>query len=629
MTTIKRIDLRAGPVSLVFDAGDLRYLRVADHEIVRRIYVAVRDPNWETVPAVLSNMRIEQKTNSFRIEYDAAHADGPISFDWHGMIEGNPDGVIRFTMAGAARSTFLRNRIGLCVLHPMQCAGADCIVKHVGGAMEYGAFPVTIAPHQPFRNIRNITHQVTGDLWAEVQMSGDVFEMEDQRNWTDASYKTYSTPLELPYPVEVAAGTQIEQQVLVALRGPVPDDIADHSRLTFTVGMPSGEHLPRIGLGMHSDRLPLSPANRARLSSLALKHLRVDLHLGDPAYPAELRRATYEASELGLELEVAVFVSDNGEHELEALAQVVDVLRPPVCAWLVFHEAEPSTTRRWVRLARQHLGQYTLTARFGAGTNAYFTQLNRERPPVDDLDLVCYSINPQVHAFDDASLVEALAAQATTVESARAFCGDVPIAVSPVTLRPRFNPDATGPVPEVPAGAVPEKVDPRQRTLFGAAWTLGSLKYLSESGIYSATYYETVGDCGVMDQTRPGKTGEVFPLFHVLADVGAFADGSVIQSRSSNALVVDGLVLTQNGTTRILLANLSALPQQVWLQGIDGQLRLRMLHSGTLDLARHLPEEFRTLPGEVLNTIGGESLIELPPFAIACVDGAAGHGTGE
>ena len=38
-------------------------------------------------------------------------------------------------------------------------------------------------------DIRAIGHQVTPDIWATVRMTGETFEMEDQRNWTDASYK--------------------------------------------------------------------------------------------------------------------------------------------------------------------------------------------------------------------------------------------------------------------------------------------------------------------------------------------------------------------------------------------------------------------------------------------------------
>ncbi len=37
--------LRAGPLSVDFEFGELRYVRLGDREVVRRIYVAVRDRN--------------------------------------------------------------------------------------------------------------------------------------------------------------------------------------------------------------------------------------------------------------------------------------------------------------------------------------------------------------------------------------------------------------------------------------------------------------------------------------------------------------------------------------------------------------------------------------------------------
>ena len=50
-------------------------------------------------------------------------------------------------------------------------------------------------------------------------MEGDTFEMEDQRNWTDASYKTYVRPLALPWPYTLAKGTVIEQAVRLSVHG--------------------------------------------------------------------------------------------------------------------------------------------------------------------------------------------------------------------------------------------------------------------------------------------------------------------------------------------------------------------------------------------------------------------------
>ena len=48
--------------------------------------------------------------------------------------------------------------------------------------------------------MRAITHSVRPGVRAECRMEGDTFEMEDQRNWSDASYKTYVRPLALPWP---------------------------------------------------------------------------------------------------------------------------------------------------------------------------------------------------------------------------------------------------------------------------------------------------------------------------------------------------------------------------------------------------------------------------------------------
>ena len=97
-----------------------------------------------------------------------------------------------------------------------------------------------------------------------------------------------------------------------------------------------------------------------------------------------------------------------------------------------------------------------LPAAVGGGSRTDFAQLNMQPAliPFAELDFVTYAINPQVHAFDDLSIVETLGVQAATVESARALAGDRPVVVGPITLRPRFNPNATAPEPPPAAGAV-------------------------------------------------------------------------------------------------------------------------------------------------------------------------------
>ncbi len=446
--------LRAGPLSLVYEEGDLRYIQYGDQEILRRVYVAIRDRNWGTVLPRLSNVQIEASSDAFRVQYDVENKEGEIDFFWKGTIEGSAQGTITFSMDGVARSTFMRNRIGFCVLHPIrECAGKPCVVEKVDGSQEQGTFPLYISPHQPFMDIRAIKHEVVPGLWAEVRFEGDIFEMEDQRNWTDASYKTYCTPLALPFPVEVKRGTRIAQSVTLKLEGKVAgmSNQPQLDKITFQIGDRGIGDLPAIGLGMASHGGRLTARELQRFRMLHLSHLRADLWFSQGNWGAELARAVGEAGALGVGLELALILSDAAEEELKALAGALGAAarstRPRIDRWLVFHEREKSTSAQWITLAREHLTSCAPSAQFVSGTNHFFAELNRGRPPVTLLDGVTYSINPQVHAFDNASLVENLAAQVSTVESARQFSAGLPIIVSPVTLRMRLNPNATAPEP--------------------------------------------------------------------------------------------------------------------------------------------------------------------------------------
>ena len=56
------------------------------------------------------------------------------------------------------------------------------------------------------------------------------------------------------------------------------------------------------------------------------------------------------------------------------------------------------------------------------------------------------------------------------------------IHVSTISFKRRSNPDATCVIEPHP-DSLPPDVDPRQMSLLGAGWTLGSIKYLAENGV--------------------------------------------------------------------------------------------------------------------------------------------------
>lgn len=614
--------LHAGPLTLDYEPGQIRAVRIGNREIVRAVYAAVRDQNWGTVPGTLSEVSVRTDGHSFELSFTSDHRQQGIHYVWHGAIHGQEDGTIQFSFDGEAKTGFRRNRIGFCVLHPMEVAGMPCIIEHTDGTVEHTKFPEVISPHQPFVDVRAIRHEVTPGLSADVRMDGDAFETEDQRNWTDASFKTYCTPLGLPFPVEVRPGDQVHQVITIRLIGsaaaPTAEDAASSLQVTDLV-----RPIPPIGLCYAADS-QLSVRELAQLATLRPNHLRVDI---DPVIALKaLREATDVAGRCGAQLEIAVHLGDSVDADLQRIAGAVDIVHPPIARWLIFRFGERSTRRATVQAARAALTRFG--APIGAGTDAFFAELNRERPPADELDWVCFSNNPQVHAFDNRSLVETLAANAATVHSVRTFSGDARIAVTPVTLKMRWNPNATAAEPVTPPEVLPRRVDPRQMSLFGAAWTLGCLRALILAGADSLTFFETVGWLGVIERDSgsplpelfPSMDGGVFPLYHPLADALEFADGEAKAIASNAPLTAEGIWLQLNGRSCVLAANYTASVQPLTIQGVSGSWRVRYLDESCVEWALRDPTSFRATSG-ALQSAGPDGLrLTLLPYATVRCD---------
>lgn len=579
--------LRAGEVRAELDGVDLRYLRIGSVEIVRRIYIAVRDPIWETIQPEISGLEIEGRDDRFSVSFRASHRRGEIDFHWHGTITGSSDGSIAYRMDGMAGADFRYNRIGLCVLHPpRESAGRPYRGETPDGAIE-GTLPLLIGPQRfergvylgLFPPVSRLEIELEAGGHVDFAFEGDLFELEDQRNWTDASFKAYSTPLALGFPRQAKAGQRIRQAVCVRAVGvPVVEESEGPVRITLGRGL--GRSLPAIGLGMASHGDPLTPREIELLRALFLDHLRVDLHLGREGWEAELGRAAEACSALGCALELALFLTED-EQPLERLAHLL-AGGPAVARSLVFGEgaqlaaADETTPAALVRLARRQLG-----GPVAGGTDFQFAELNRTRPEIESMDAVCWPISAQVHAFDDLSVMETLEAQADTVRTARSFAGGLPLVVSPITLRRRANPRATGAEPSGSPSELPAAVDPRQASQLAAAWMLGSVKYLAEAGAASLSYFETTGWRGVVERAQgsplperfPSSAGEPFPLYRVLVELASLKSAELLECETSAPLKAVGLALGDGETTQLLLANLSASDQVV---EVDGGLTVQL-----------------------------------------------------
>jgi len=598
------IALRAGPATMSFDPDNvfLRYLRVGEHEVLRGINAPIRDQNWATIAPEVSNLKVDDGGDHFRVTFDVRCAQADIDFRWKGLIKGTEDGVVEFTFEGEAHSAFKRNRIGFCVLHGPSAAGRPWVIETADGKISEGQFPEFISPHQPAKNLRAITHEVAPGVRARVDFEGEIFEMEDQRNWTDASFKTYCTPLEIPYPVQLAQGATVSQRIRISLEGDlkeIPSATVGGAALTLSE---TESPLPLLGLQLSGEIEGLTETQIKRLKALHLDHLRVDLALSDPSFPSELRRATGQAEALGVLLQIGLTLGDSPD--FKTLLGEVKRIKPPVSHWLVTG-GDPVH----FQTARTKLKAIVGKSKIGVTRMTNFVDLNRARPDDKTIEAVGFAINPQIHAFDDASMVETLAVHADVVNSTREFVGDRSLVIGPITLSPQWI-NGEDPPGGPPPGPFPTYVDIRQGTDFAAAWTLGSIKYLAESRTHSATFYETVGWNGIMDAEDvsarpagyPSQPGKLFPVYHLLNSIGEFAGGMVLRIDSSDPLAAEAVALRKGGMLRVLVASLIGKPQTVTLRGLSEPVAVQqLLEEGEREATSLIP-------------------IPLPPHGIARID---------
>jgi D-apionolactonase len=617
-----RVPVRAGPLSLVVEAGDLRNIRLGSREIIRRIYGAVRDEQWRTIPGQLSDVRLATGEQHFSLSYTSTHRDGDVAFAWHATIDGTVDGVIRVRFEGTALATFRKNRIGLCVLHPTrEGAGARVRATCADGSTRALRFPDLVSVEQPivgFQDLAVLAWEVRPDVWAEVALSGDLFETEDQRNWIDASYKTYSTPLSRPMPVVVSAGTTISQSVTLRLSDeagghvspadPVAVVDADEGTIRFGDGLRG--LVPSLGLRLGTWRRrpqgnePPGPeaARLGALGVLGLAHLRVDLRFDNEDWRDALASAVAIARELRSsrpigpwpQLELALHLPEPIDDTAAALSGLT-IDPASVARLLVFTNGRETTamsTRDAVRVWRAAHGWHALA--IATGTTGDLYRLHRRRPSL--ADVVCWSMQPQAHAVDVTSIAETPEGARDQVTSVQEWLVNMPVAVS-VTLGPAGAPD------------------PRQSSLFGAGWTLAMIRALGEAGAGSLTLGDAAGPGGVLDDNG------LFPVFHVLAAIASVRHAGIRPTTSTlDAVVALALDDTRAQTRTVLLANLSPLPRVVSLPDPGGAWVVRRLDAETAAAAARDVAYF-TRPG-TLTLRGGR--LELPAFGLARLDGASG-----
>ncbi len=549
--------LTAGAASVTLEGGNLRHLRAGETELIRAVAFLVRDRDWGTLAPEIRDLRIVEGAET-RISYVAAYVSNGARLEVTVAITLAP-GALRFEAEARATGDFETNRTGFTVLHPIDgVAGAPVRVEHGSAPAEDTRFPALIEPWQPFQDITALSHD-TGGLRVECRFEGDVFEMEDQRQWGDASFKTYVRPLALPWPYSIADGAVMRQAVQI--RWAASDAAAVVKPLRCEV---PGARFPETAL-------LLTAPEAIRADAVALIRQigpqRLLCHFDAAAGHGRAELAAFAALQKTLpgtafDLELIACCPAGGDLEAEFSGYATDLAvagftpasimvcpsvdrqsTPPGSAW----PACPPLDAVHAAAARAFPGQV-----LGGGMASFFPELNRKRPPVGQLAFISHGFCPIVHAADDLSVMETLQAVPHVLASGRAIAAGRGYRLGPSTIAMRQNPYGSRTIPNPQRGRVcMADDDPRQDGAFAAAWTLGFAAMLAPAGLQVWTPAGLTGPRGLFRDD-----GSPRPLAAVVARLARCA-GQGVQA----AGIASGLATLVCGETA-LLANLAPDPIQ-------------------------------------------------------------------
>jgi len=390
--------------------------------------------------------------------------------------------------------------------------------------------------------------------------------------------------------------------------------------------------MPPLGLGLDPKDLDAAEQSLDALRQAAPSHLvcYYDPRLGHNQ--ADLRRmaAIGKALRAELWLEFVIPSVDNFEKDIRDLGQAVTELDNPFAVVMLSPAPDLKCTlpaSPWPPCPPLD-GCYQTAraafpgARLGGGMFSFFTELNRKRPPVALLDFVTFTTVTIFHAGDDRSAMEGLESLAYLAKSVAAFIGDKPYHVGPSAIGLRMNP--YGEAPMANPGNIRQAMngmDPRQRGLFAAAWSVGFVARFAKGGAFALTLGGTVGELGIAyakaDYPQPwfDENGGLYPIYQAIKGLAALRGRPLVDLAISKPRDLQAIAVQRYGDIEVWLANLTDQTETIQLTPkLVGSLSV--LSASEFERAT---QDFSAM--DSLEHAFSNEAVLLPPYAIARLRG--------
>jgi len=558
---------QTGRFSFVFESGMLKHLCIGGVEVAHRIYFAVRDEKWATVRNEISEVELSEVNDVFEAAWSGRCRSTEVDFEWQGRIRILANGLIEFRVNGTALKTFKTPRIGLCLLLSTDWTlGKAFEVTSSEGRAQNLRFETIFKRTQLACRWRSLKLSPAPNLKVEYTIDGAYFDLEDQRNFGDVSYKAMAgMPLK---DHQVLAGTKSEQVLTIrvdstpGLRGRMSRDNLLELRAEPEVA--SGV-MPQIGVSLgdlETDRSLLS----------AISDVKVFWHDWFDCSSTSLESHADHLAAVALKLNRPVYLtlehlsSDNLPQTAELLSRLQEL-------GVRFLQIDiPESAHPGLMLLRTCAREARLNVPCGKRVSSFKDRAGLLEAANSGADFLAWCGTPLCHQDDDETLLENAAVFSHQALTAKTFAPEARLTIGPIQLSQE--------------GCDP---DPRCRGLIAAAFMASSVQSMAQGIVDHALLCAVKSLVNHSERfagpsAAPERKGEILPSYYAIRHLSSFVGNRTFTVKSSRPLQVRAFGVSSGEGEVVTIINQTPETQRVCLSGIFSHarhLQLRALNEST------------------------------------------------
>jgi hypothetical protein len=568
----------------------IRNIRFEGVQLIDLLYTAIRPLDWSTLKADEYSADVQIIGNDCVITVNEVFA-GALSAQAKITLSSSNTFSVGYELKGLTE--YQVSRWGVCF-----CLNtADWMGSSVVSSGNTYSLAQDISPQRVVDGVIQGLFPASDEMYflapdkrsLKVVSTGKVLEAEDQRNWTDNTYKIYSGSLSEPFPFLTSAGSIWKQSVNFEVG--VPESVTTDATKILVKEI---EALPSIGLQFNHDSLLTPDDLEKAFILLEIDHLRIN----EETLTSQ-KIATTAAS--GLILEAALLSSSKGDDLKEEVLRLSE--RVPAGSRLLVQREGRQVVDAADLPKNSSLNSYI------PGSDAFLVDLQNDQYNFGNS--VSYSMAPTVHSFDTETIFKTLFTQQESINFAQKYIAPQ-VFISPITFSMRGNPHSGHSRDQRLVYAEPEMAL-HIRTIEGAAWTLGSIHSLASAGAFSGSWHELFGEYGAI--YSESDSIKFTPTFHAITALGAHhAHQITIATSFDNSWVA----FENRETKTILVASLRPWTLEITSKVLAGYKSMQSLRGDDCDKASQIMDWWsyaETTP------ILPEFPLTLSPFEIALIRG--------